>query len=273
MEKEKNYMKKTRKIAAVVLAIGIAALVPLTGCTLFPQAPYPVYETEYWRYAVKKGTKEAYLIGFTDLGKEQTALILPEKVNGIKVCGFGYRDYGRSMWDCYTVGNFKNEKLERLYIPFTKDEDWRGENIGDYKLPNCCSVEWKKGLNTPSIKVPKYIIGYNVLNECLNNLKHNGVKDYSFDQLANVSYMYNYKNSIDDGYYWVDSYDNSTIKFIPPEPTRKGYSFGGWYKEAECINAWDFSTDVTGEQIVLDAEKTFEDYDPADITFLYAKWV
>lgn len=41
----------------------------------------------------------------------------------------------------------------------------------------------------------------------------------------------------------------------PAEPTQAGYDFKGWYKEAECINVWDFSTDVV----------------PGDIT-LYAKW-
>ncbi|MBR0319112.1 MAG: InlB B-repeat-containing protein [Spirochaetia bacterium] len=34
---------------------------------------------------------------------------------------------------------------------------------------------------------------------------------------------------------------------IPADPTRSGYIFGGWYKEAACTNKWDFDTDtVTG---------------------------
>ena len=41
----------------------------------------------------------------------------------------------------------------------------------------------------------------------------------------------------------------------PANPTRDGYTFGGWYKEAACTNAWNFTNDaVTG-----------------DVT-LYAKW-
>ena len=42
----------------------------------------------------------------------------------------------------------------------------------------------------------------------------------------------------------------------PTDPTRNdGYSFCGWYREATCVNEWDFNTAVTG-----------------DIT-LYAKWM
>lgn len=40
----------------------------------------------------------------------------------------------------------------------------------------------------------------------------------------------------------------------PANPTESGWRFGGWYLEAECVNAFDFSTPITG-----------------DIT-LYAKW-
>ena len=38
-------------------------------------------------------------------------------------------------------------------------------------------------------------------------------------------------------------------------PTRDGYSFGGWYKEAACTNAWNFETDTV-----------------TSATTLYAKW-
>ncbi len=40
----------------------------------------------------------------------------------------------------------------------------------------------------------------------------------------------------------------------PEAPTKSGYTFGGWYKEASCVTAYDFNTAVT-----------------ADLT-LYAKW-
>ena len=82
--------------------------------------------------------------------------------------------------------------------------------------------------------------------------------------------MYNYNENPNDGYYWVDSYNESVITFIPPEPQRDGFAFAGWYKEAECINKWDFSIDITGKEIVLSPNKTYDTYEGI---YLYAKWI
>jgi len=42
----------------------------------------------------------------------------------------------------------------------------------------------------------------------------------------------------------------------PTAPTKEGYTFGGWYKESECTNDWNFYSDTV----------------TSDVT-LYAKWI
>ncbi len=42
----------------------------------------------------------------------------------------------------------------------------------------------------------------------------------------------------------------------PADPTAEGYLFGGWYKEATCTNAWNFSTDVVSADRSLFAKWT-----------------
>ncbi len=50
---------------------------------------------------------------------------------------------------------------------------------------------------------------------------------------------------------------NNGETFAAPEtPTAEGYIFAEWYREAECINTWDFTEDIVTEDIVL-----------------YAKWI
>jgi len=42
----------------------------------------------------------------------------------------------------------------------------------------------------------------------------------------------------------------------PTDPTRSGYTFSGWYKEAGCINSWSFSADTVTGNITLYAKWT-----------------
>lgn len=40
----------------------------------------------------------------------------------------------------------------------------------------------------------------------------------------------------------------------PTDPIRSSYAFGGWYKEAACINAWDFTSDTVSASMSLYAK-------------------
>ncbi|MGI6154063.1 MAG: DUF4214 domain-containing protein, partial [Christensenellaceae bacterium] len=42
----------------------------------------------------------------------------------------------------------------------------------------------------------------------------------------------------------------------PANPSRAGYSFGGWYKEAACQNAWNFATEIVTQSRTLYAKWT-----------------
>ena len=62
---------------------------------------------------------------------------------------------------------------------------------------------------------------------------------------SNCNYFYNYDGAENDGYYWSDNYDyGEKITYVPQNPEREGYIFGGWYKEPECVNEWDFTKDT-----------------------------
>lgn len=161
--------------------------------------------------------------------------------------------------------DFKSDVLEKIFIPFSL---------------------------TSLSKITRVLVyGNNLIQQETTN-QHKINRNVSCEErpnysyIANVSYLYNYEEAPNDGYYWVDNYDNSLIEYIPPEPIREGYEFAGWYKEAECINKWDFSKDKTSdlyrryyepdEDDSEEYKKEYYEYISTHTyveTKLYAKWI
>lgn len=250
-----------KKLFSIMLLIATA--LTISGCN--SRDRYPEYESGYYKYAVKTekdGTKKAYLLELTELGKEQTTLIYPEEIDGITVYGMGYKiDW--SMWYTDYVGDFGSDNLEKLFFVNSPKEDlMRGEIIN---LQTTFNVYWNLSASFRRVSTSEGVIyGYNYYKEKIE-------KPYQYDspnKIANVSYMYNYDNSENEGYYWVDSYNESVITFIPPMPQRDGYTFEGWYKEEQCLNKWDFESDITGKEIII-SDKVHNSYEGL---YLYAKW-
>ncbi len=254
-------------------------LCSMSGCFI-AESKLPEYDNEYFRYAVRteKGKKKGYLIGLTELGTEQTELILPQEIDGVPILGIGYSR--KNTWWTAPIGRLVSDNLKKLYINFSIDNwGWEGTAI----FENCFEVYLKYNIHKIGGGGGD-IVSYPVYDKIINPEIGYGTNTVRYTLLANVSYMYNYEFAENDGYYWVDSYDNETISFIPPEPERSGYAFGGWYKEPECINAWDFETDKTGEKLVVD-DNTIAHYGnnylptlPSQYTEkdglkLYAKWI
>lgn len=257
-------MRKLAKIVATAMALclvgGCAALCAGCGEDVLPE-----YESGEFKYAVrteKDGTQKAYLTGFTARGVQRKVLVYPEYIDGIRVYGM---HYDRSfLVGTETIGYFESSNLEKMYFPEMPLETSFNTRI---VCPNARAVLWD--LSALGKRVRGFegrIYGY----EYYMRKVADGRQSVTDSVIANVSYMYNYSGAEDGGYYWVDSYDNSTIFFMPPNPQREGYLFGGWYKEPECINQWNFATDVTGDEIVIEEGEEYSEYGGV---CLYARWM
>ena len=73
----------------------------------------------------------------------------------------------------------------------------------------------------------------------------------------NYVFNFNYEGAPNEGIYWIDLIeDENTVFVLPTNPTREGYTFGGWYTEEDCITEWDGEMTPT-----------------AKVKNMYAKWV
>ena len=191
------------------------------------------------------------ITGFTDSGKNKEIIILPKKIEGLSVKQIGCRNH------IFTRNYFiSSDNLKRLYIPFHVE-------IIDRTLIRCKNLQTVCMLSRdrePQESTKVYTTSY---------YYHHDTEKHNTINYANVSFMYNYDTYIDDGYYWIDNYDyGSLITYMPYDPVRPGYTFGGWYKEKECLNKWDFTLDTLPEEILdVDGNVLYQE------TILYAKWI
>lgn len=84
---------------------------------------------------------------------------------------------------------------------------------------------------------------------------------------ANVSYLFNYQDNPNEGYFFVDLIEETGKLTKPPyDPKREGYEFSGWYTDAECTDKWDFENDVVTINFDEEGNRIYEEF------CLYAKW-
>ena len=180
--------------------------------------------------------------------------------------------------DCYTFTNWNTEE-NGTGESFDADEiaNWDSEIITLYAqwTQNTYTITWKNGdavletdNNVPCGTTPTY-------NGAIPTKTATPQYTYSFNgwnpeiYAADKDQVYTAQFASTTRQYTV-TFDanghgsapaNQTVDYgtkvtEPSAPTATGYTFGGWYKEAECTNAWNFTTDVVTGNITLYAKWT-----------------
>lgn len=106
------------------------------------------------------------------------------------------------------------------------------------------------------------------------NTKCNLTKGDDYDLTANFQYSVGFDNNGGDTQASPEGLQvnpSDPIAAIPTPPTREGYDFMGWYKQAECTSMWDFDTETVTKNITLYAKWLLSlrlQTSPADCTIL-----
>jgi uncharacterized repeat protein (TIGR02543 family) len=225
-----------RKLVSL-LNVFIVTIV-ISSCSL--QRTTKFYELEYFTYA--KSGSSCIINELTEKGKEETHLIIPREIDGLEVKGFGFNGgLYKSSW-----GGIDSKNLKKLYI-LASGEGYYNNTESFVKSNQTVNIFLlNKSINFMS----DYVIIFLPDN---NNPYLDSEKKYYLS--PSLEYYYNYDNSPNLGVYFIDNYEDTVIDFIPPNPVRWGYTFDGWYKDALCLEVFDFS-EVISEKVIL-----------------YAKWI
>ena len=210
------------------------------------------------------------IYGTSEQGNEKQYLVIPAYIEGVEVRSLGaynpFHDF--TMYhSIYYPAVIDSQNLEKMYFEKAIDSF---PTISGYYCPNLEKVFY------PAIETFEggFFWGIYYPRKVYEQLIP-GTFERRYP--ANISYYYNYDRADGEVYYWFDDCDyGARIDFIPPEPTRDGYTFGGWYKESECINKWDFNADALPELKTEMQENSLGEMEEATVyqeTILYAKWV
>lgn len=201
------------------------------------------------------------ILALSEGGKKKEIIVFPRYIENIRV-----EELGCDIPWGGTRGIIESSKLKKIFFPYSisisSDAIQDGENLdGVFMLRHDVPEYYiSAGLSI-------FLTSYNYTNDNITNFYYSdGYSSYYF---SNLSYYYNYDQSPNDGYYWMDNYKyGEKIEYIPENPMREGYEFEGWYKEIDCINKWDFETDVLPlEQLDSEGNIIYQE------TKLFAKWI
>ena len=252
-----------KKILLLLVSV-LCGLSILCGC----RDPYASTTCGDFVYFIREseGNEVAFLNGLSEQGKQKKVVIVPETVDGYDVVALSY------MFGIANLGELESRSIEALYIP---SEVYIGGSGTFNSCPNLKKIVFINVNGWRSLDY--YPHNYDDLINVYYCSAYDGYDGYYVDshigRYANVSYMYNYEGAENEGYYWVDNFDyGGTIGYIPENPEREGYTFGGWYKEPECINKWNFESDVLPEERTEMNEEGEEEVVYQE-TRLYAKWL
>lgn len=257
-----------KKVLGVLLLLIITFL--FTGCENGCGIGLRLYENDIFIYTVDYDSGDAYILGLTDLGKGKEYLVIPKEIEGKAVKGLGAGGYDekkiKEKYGNENYSRFNSIKLKKVFIAtdITLRFNFYTTVIGECPvlegfviIPNA-EISSLYRLSGELSTIEKKLYAREVI-----------YAGSLYTTKANVTYIYNFSEAPNDGYYWIDNYKyGEKIEYIPENPMREGYEFEGWYKEIDCINKWDFETDVLPlEQLDSEGNIIYQE------TKLFAKWI
>ena len=242
-------MKKLISVLLAALCAGGA--VALYGCSDVGDIMYNGnFSYGYISYAgAARRSKDGdyvVILELTDDAKTKDTIIVPDEIDGKPVVQIGMGGLGYSYSILYG-STFTNLYLPKSLKTMTNHIEYNNRKIFIIEVDNFDFID------SQYRDYPIYISEdlYNKYMEEKATISED-IKLY----IANVEFI------SDDKTYFIADYDEGeTITYVPEAPEKEGYEFGGWYKEEECENEWNFEED------------TFTLAEGQTVMKLYAKWI
>ena len=203
--------------------------------------------------------EEHYIVcGLSEQGKTKDIVYVPDEIDGIPVTRISDISFS---WGPPRV-IFSGGELEKIYFPWSINSSIAEV---DENLINIFSPKIKYVFSTNIDTIATRYMEYTTIIPRLKYENNNSPSAYLLP--ANVAYFFNYEENPNEGYFFIDLLEESGKLTKPPyDPKREGYTFAGWYIDAECTKEWNFETDEVIINYDEEGNRIYEEF------CLYAKW-
>ena len=245
----------------IVAALLLTLTITLFGCEfLKPKREGIAGDVEYYY----DGDHGYIVTGFTDIGKQKDIIYVLDEVAKRPVTHIGLIQLigaKKAVFEC--------ENIKKIYFPWSIVKDSRAEWFGKESLQCIVSASTREYIYIP-YEQKTYVVPSLTYKSILETGRiGNDIDRVHEEHLlpANISYFFNYDDSPNENYFFVDLLEETGKLTKPPyDPKREGYTFGGWYTEAECVNPFNFEEDSVTINFDEEGNRIYEEF------CLYAKW-
>ena len=253
-----------KKLLSILIAVSLGTIALLSGCKWLHNDEMGRYD-DPWDYKQQKGgfyyyvdkwnfgEDAAVILGLVSEKKEREELVIPETLGGYPVRQVGHVHslaLGTGGSRFYGIRAKNTEKIvinHDCYLADCGIKQFDGDIIVNANVYVIFSG-YRDHESSEKID-EKYIVANNIqINADFE--KYNYFKCFCYEQANVVKYeamggnLKTFYTIVKEGGY---------LK-VPHDPVRNGYNFGGWFKEDECLNEWNFEEDIVEEDITLYAK-------------------
>jgi uncharacterized repeat protein (TIGR02543 family) len=256
MQKKRNRILHKILASGAVCVVGVCLALTFAGCSKIEDDENYVEENGWM--AMKNSDITVRLIGVKDEMGEKEEWVVPTEIRGYTVVSIDSRQFS-------TYFNIGPNKIFVPGVNYYFPGDSHGFPIAKEKMIflSAAAEDYSHGFklkNDMAYNYPYYYFGQFYIPAASKAAYADLYREYNDVTFieANVSYYYNYEDSPNQGYCWVDDLDEGQkIQTKPDDPIREGYTFCGWYTDSEGANTFDSDIYTKGE----------------DKLELYAKWI
>ena len=243
-------MKKNSVLLIVVILLFITIPLGLIGCeTANERFEKRIFETEYFRCVENEATNSVVILEFTEKGKKQDMIVIPQEINGKKVVAIGGRSTHSMTAKSY---HLNSPNIKKVYITHNLDSAGSPFNLSVPKDEKIVIVF--------ALKNPR--------RETINSLRHRlGDSRFVFydkSESFGVEYLEEYKDMLvnanirfwsGEEVVWLDYYDSELNLYAePPKPKSEEGNFVGWYTDEALTEVWN------GEYVIPDGQEELNLY-------------